>query len=194
VLWKHPLTHGGVICRFPLIKILLRDQTVLIEPLSAVVIELGFLQVGLLQNDVRLSSLIARIGCLHTGLIRIDHCALSLHVRIRLDIFLQEQLVTLFNVVAFLYEDVDNAAKTLRSDVGVGRGFDFAGGGYHRHEGILFHNLGGLDCDYTLIGLIYAVPGNTPERQDAGNTDTDLLPQLHAIPSQISRNLTVRTQ
>ncbi len=60
--------HCRVVCRLPLVEILLGDQTVLEKSLSALEVQIGLFQVGLLLYQIRLRGPVARLCGLHTRL------------------------------------------------------------------------------------------------------------------------------
>ncbi len=105
-----------------------------------------------------------------------------MHVGISLHIFLQQETVAFFDVIAFFDDDVNDATETLCGDVRVGCRLDFPRSRHHRYERLLLGHLGRLYGHHTFVSLVDAEPHDPAKGCCRRETYADLLPRLHAIP------------
>ena len=81
-----------------------------------------------------------------------------MHVGIGLHVFLHQQAVAFFDVIAFFNDDIRDAPESLGGDVRVGCRLDFPRSRHDRYERLLLGHLGGLYGHHSFVGLVDAEP------------------------------------
>ena len=123
--------------------------------------------------------LVAGIGSQNAGFRGVHSRGLRLNVCVCLNVLLQQETVALLNRVAFFDQNISDAAEALSLHVGISGRLDFSRRRDQRDQTVLLGDLGGLNGDNTLIGLVHAVENDARPDHCDGGANRRFLPHLH---------------
>ena len=112
---------------------------------------------ALRPDEIGLRGLEARVRCQRIRFCSLQRCFIRAHVRRGLHVFQLRQQLALLHLIAFLHVQVGNFSKSVRADVDVGLGLDFARSAHHRRQIFTLH-LAGLYRHNTLPTLEHHEP------------------------------------